>query len=131
MHELTATERILEVVLEHAGPDHGRRIVAVWLDRGQLSSLGEDAIRFHWELLVAGTRAEGAVLHVRTIPGVVSCRTCGHEGPVTDDLAACARCGGMDVAVVAGGTCRLQAIDVESRAEQAGARMEEGAIGTA
>ncbi len=111
MHELTATERILEVVLDHV-PDGDGRVADVWLERGALSGLSEEAIRFHWELLVPGTRADGASLHVETIGGVVACRACGATGPALDDMAACASCGSASVQVLAGGACHLRAIDV-------------------
>ncbi len=63
MHEAGVTERILEVVLEHANEAHAQRVTDVYLDVGAESGIDTDSVEFHWPLLSEGSVAEGAALH--------------------------------------------------------------------
>ncbi|MGD8682980.1 MAG: hydrogenase maturation nickel metallochaperone HypA [Chloroflexota bacterium] len=66
MHEAGVTERILEIVLEHANEAHATRVTDVYLDVGEESGIDTDAVEFHWPPLSQGTVAEGSVLHFAT-----------------------------------------------------------------
>ena len=63
MHEAGVTERILEVVLEHATEAHAQRVTDVYLDVGEESGIDTDSLELHWPMLSAGSVAEGARLH--------------------------------------------------------------------
>jgi hydrogenase nickel incorporation protein HypA/HybF len=63
MHEAGVTERILEVVLEHAKDAHAQRVTDVYVDVGEESGIDTDSVELHWPLLSEGSAAEGAVLH--------------------------------------------------------------------
>jgi hydrogenase nickel incorporation protein HypA/HybF len=63
MHEAGVTERILEVVLEHAEEAHAKRVTDVYLDVGEESGIDTESVEMHWPLLAQGSLAEGAVLH--------------------------------------------------------------------
>lgn len=63
MHEAGVTERILEVVLEHARDAHAKRVTDVYLDVGEDSGIDTESVELHWPLLSEGSVAEGAVLH--------------------------------------------------------------------
>lgn len=63
MHEAGVTERILEVVLEHAKEANAARVTDVYLDVGDASGVDTDSVGLHWPLLSEGSVAEGAVLH--------------------------------------------------------------------
>ena len=63
MHEAGVTDRILEVVLEHARAAHARRVTDVYLDVGDESGIDTESVELHWPMLSEGSVAEGAVLH--------------------------------------------------------------------
>jgi hydrogenase nickel incorporation protein HypA/HybF len=63
MHEAGVTERILEIVLEHAKEAKAARVTDVYLDVGDASGIDTDSVELHWPLLSEGSVAEGAVLH--------------------------------------------------------------------
>ncbi len=63
MHEAGVTERILEVVLEHAKEAHAMRVTDVYLDVGEESGIDTDSVELHWPLLSEGSVAEGSTLH--------------------------------------------------------------------
>ena len=63
MHEAGVTERILEVVLEHAKDAHAQRVTDVYLDVGEELGIDTELVELHWPLLSEGSPAEGAALH--------------------------------------------------------------------
>ncbi len=112
MHELGATQRILDVALEQARAAGASRITDLYLVNGELSTMAPDAVRHYLDELCPGTPAEGAALHVRELPAELACRSCGRRRPATTPDPGCPGCGSPD-AVVAGGTeFYLEGIDV-------------------
>jgi hydrogenase nickel incorporation protein HypA/HybF len=63
MHEAGVTERILEIVVEHAKEAHAQRVTDVYLEVGEESGIDTDSVELHWPLLAKGSVAEGAALH--------------------------------------------------------------------
>ncbi len=63
MHEAGVTERILEVVLEHAQAANAHRVTDVYLEVGEESGIDTESVEMHWPLLSEGSLAEGATLH--------------------------------------------------------------------
>lgn len=63
MHEAGVTERILEIVLEHAKEANATRVTDVYLDVGEESGIDTESVELHWPLLSEGSVAEGSVLH--------------------------------------------------------------------
>jgi len=63
MHEAGVTERILEIVVEHAKEAHAQRVTDVYLEVGEESGIDTDSVELHWPLLSKGSVAEGATLH--------------------------------------------------------------------
>ena len=63
MHEAGVTERILEIVLEHAKEAHATRVTDVYLEVGEESGIDTDSVELHWPLLSEGSVAEGSTLH--------------------------------------------------------------------
>ena len=66
MHEAGVTERILEIVLEHAKEAHATRVTDVYLDVGEESGIDTDSVELHWPLLSEGSVAEGSSLHLNS-----------------------------------------------------------------
>ncbi len=113
MHELTVTENILNLVLEAAQKADARRITAVNLVIGDLSSFVDESVQFYFDLLSRGTIAEGAVLNFRREHAVATCRECGHEFQVSPPLAPfCPNCGGYQLEVCGGQGLAVDSIEV-------------------
>ncbi len=114
MHELAITQRILEIALEHAGRAGARRIVAIHLVVGDLSSVVDDSVQFYFDHLSPGTPAEGASLHFTRLPARYRCRTCGEEFiPERGLVWQCPACRGWEVEIVQGREFYLESIEVE------------------
>lgn len=111
MHELAVTRSILDLAIQHANKGH---ITDLYLVIGQLSSMIDDSVQFYWDIISAGTDAEGATLHFRRIPAEMTCCSCGQcYAPGSDDFA-CPGCGSENIRLTAGEEFYLEAIVVES-----------------
>jgi hydrogenase nickel incorporation protein HypA/HybF len=114
MHELPVTESILSVALEAAQRAGARRIVAIDLLIGDLSSIVDDSVQFYFDLLSRGTAAEGATLRFRREPAVATCADCGHHFQVSPPLVPlCPNCGGLRLAVEGGRGFVVESIEVD------------------
>lgn len=116
MHELMVTENIRDIALRHAEQAGAARITDLFLVIGELSSIVDDSVQFYWDFVAEGTMAEGATLHFRRIPAVMSCQACGHSYSPRQTLP-CPACGSSDVRVTAGEEFFLEAIEVASEKE--------------
>ncbi|CAM02353.1 hydrogenase-3 nickel incorporation protein HypA [Saccharopolyspora erythraea NRRL 2338] len=109
MHELGITQGIAEAVLDAVAD---ARVTCVHLEIGRLSGVVADSVRFCFDLVAEGTALEGARLEIAEPAGWGACRDCGNEFDVTGPIALC-RCGGGDVAVLAGRELRIRSVEVE------------------
>ncbi len=98
MHELAITQSVVEAVTERTG---SARVASVRLRVGRLSGVVPDAMRFCFDLVVAGTPLEGADLEIEQPEGRGRCRACGRELTLPDLVLLCG-CGSADVDVLSG-----------------------------
>jgi hydrogenase nickel incorporation protein HypA/HybF len=97
VHESGLCEALVEATLRRA---NGRRVSAVRVRIGG-HPVDPAVIDQGFQLAALGTVAEGATVDVVIDPMRVRCGDCQATSPVTDAmaLAACPRCGGIDVTV--------------------------------
>jgi len=115
MHELQITERILEVVLKHAGPQDVTRIVRIHLRIGALSDLEDEWIQHYFDYLSRGTVAENAQLAITRAPAVVRCHSCSCSFEVRREeigRAQCPECGETSLELVAGREYMIENMEV-------------------
>lgn len=111
MHELAVTEGIISVATGAAG---GRRIVAVDLRIGALSSFVDDSVQFYFDALSRGTLAEGAALRFRRVPAQGRCLDCGADFAVAPPLPpGCPACGSARLSITGGDQLQVDSIEVE------------------
>ena len=114
MHELLATQGVLETALEHARAAGATRIADVYLVNGALSTISDDSVQFYWETVARGTPAEGARLHFRCAAVEVECLNCGLRFSPSDADLTCPQCRDSRIKIVAGQVFHLEAIDVDT-----------------
>jgi hydrogenase nickel incorporation protein HypA/HybF len=113
MHEMAVTESILRITLEHAEKAKARRVSAITIRLGQLSSLVDDSIRFYWDLIAKDTIAEKAELRFERIPSRALCLDCGMEFPLPKDSFACPKCRSERFRITAGEEMIVDNIEIE------------------
>lgn len=113
MHELSITESLLKIALQHAERVHAKRVTDLHIVIGDLASMVDDSIQFYWEIIAKGTIAEQATLHFRRIPVELQCLACSQKYHPTDGELGCPNCHGIRVKIIAGEEFRLESIDVE------------------
>ncbi len=110
MHEFAVTEQIVEIAL---GEARGRRITAITLVLGELCGIVDESVRFCFDVIAAGTPAEGAALVFEKVRAQLRCRACGGEFGIADTEALCPRCGAIGAEVVRGREFYMESIEVE------------------
>ncbi|HWY90957.1 MAG TPA: hydrogenase maturation nickel metallochaperone HypA [Solirubrobacteraceae bacterium] len=110
MHELSIAQAIVEVATRHAA---GRRVVRVEVKVGHLRQVVPDALHFAFGLVAQGTALDGAELAIEQVPAVGRCRECGVESAMEDFPLCCARCGGLEMEVLAGEELLVDALELE------------------
>ena len=113
MHELAITESILSIANQAAEENRGSKVTDIYLVIGQLSSIVDDSVQFYWDLIAAGTIAEGAELAFTRVPAALCCNACGCTFPLSHERYACPQCGSEDVTVEGGQEFYLDSIDVD------------------
>ncbi len=113
MHELPVTQGMLSVVLEAARKAGGRRVVAIDVVIGELTSIVDDSVQFYFDILSKGTLAEGAQLRFHREPGTATCRDCSHVFEVRPPLLVeCPVCGSSRIRVTGGTAFYVHSIEV-------------------
>ncbi len=117
MHELPVVEQLLRIVLRHAEEAGARRVLALNLVIGQMSSIVDESVQFYWNILSRGTVAEGATLNFRRVPARFRCLECGHEYGMDAGTLTCPECDSVRVRLIQGDEFQLESIDIEEGRE--------------
>jgi hydrogenase nickel incorporation protein HypA/HybF len=113
MHELSVTESLLKISVEHAEKANARRVTDLHIVIGDLASMVDDSIQFYWDIIARGTIAEHATLHFRRVPAELQCNTCSEKYQPTDNELICPNCHGIGAKIIKGEEFFLESIDVE------------------
>jgi hydrogenase nickel incorporation protein HypA/HybF len=114
MHEMSITESILHITLDHAQKAHARSVSAIHIRTGELSTMVDDSVRFYWEIIAKDTAAEKAKLFFTRIPARVSCLDCAREFDWRQkEPFACPQCGGQHLRIQDGEEMQVESIEVE------------------
>jgi hydrogenase nickel incorporation protein HypA/HybF len=114
MHELSVTESILNIALEHARQANAKKVTHLYLVIGDLSSIVDDSVQFYWDIISQGTICEGAQLHFERIPARLTCEDCGTTFTIDSELTVCPQCQGIRVKIISGEEFRLDSIEIEN-----------------
>lgn len=110
MHELSITQNILAIALDHCPDEH--HITDIHIVVGQLASIIDDCVAFYWDIISAGTVAQGAQLHFERVPALLRCRTCDTNYALNGLSLACPNCDSADIEICAGEEFYVSSIEV-------------------
>lgn len=114
MHEMALCEALLDAVERRAA---GRRVTALRVTVGALHRVPREAFDSAFEVLSAGTVAQGAGVELVLLPLRVRCRSCEWADDADDLLGSCPACGGRDVMSEGGDELVLEMIRVAGSTE--------------
>jgi hydrogenase nickel incorporation protein HypA/HybF len=114
LHEFGLCEGVLETVERRAA---GRPVDGFRVRVGALHRVSEEAFDQAFEMVSAGTLAEGAEVELFVVPVTIRCRGCGHSAETDDPFAACPACGGTDLDMEGGDELILEWIRLAPSAE--------------
>ncbi|HEY1332920.1 MAG TPA: hydrogenase maturation nickel metallochaperone HypA, partial [Myxococcaceae bacterium] len=109
MHEFGLCEGVLETVERRAA---GRPVDAFRVRVGALHRVSEEAFDQAFEMVSAGSVAEGADVELFVVPVSIRCRGCGHASETDDPFGACPACGGTDLEMEGGDELILEWIRI-------------------
>ncbi len=122
MHEFSTMSGIVNAVREEGKKHNADAITKVVLEIGELTFLGEEQLRFAFDVLTKDTEMEGAELVIEKVEPKVVCPVCGYEGNVEYDekeefhiqfpILKCPVCG-SDVGITSGRECLIKNIEIE------------------
>ena len=114
MHELAVTQNLLDLALKHAEESNAKKITALYLVIGQLSSIVDDSVQFYWNFITENTLAAGSRLEFRRISPLMYCLDCQSQYTPADGDLSCPACFGIHVKILEGDEFRLEAIDIDT-----------------
>ncbi len=113
MHELYATQAILDKALEKANEQKASQITGIYVVVGEISSYSEESVKFYWEQIGKGTIAEHATLHFRRVPAEVQCMACFARYHPQDGEIVCPDCGSNGAKILQGEEFYMEALDID------------------
>lgn len=114
MHELAITESMIKIALTKAEEIGAKRIIKINLKIGRLSGYVPEAVEMNFQLLTAGTRAEGAELNIQWVPIRCSCSLCHSEYLSEVPDLVCKKCGKAGGKIVGGREMFIDSLEVDN-----------------
>ena len=121
MHEYSVVAELVDALSTRLEGIDGA-VTKVHLRKGELRILSDRALVNAYEAVTQGTRLEGSVLVIETVPAQVRCRSCSFEGAATVlqdktfhfaiPVLTCPSCS-ADVEVVAGRELTVESVTVD------------------
>ena len=113
MHELSVTQSILDIALNHAKDAAASRIISLNITIGEFTSIVDDSVQFYWDILTKETIAENSELIFNRVKSEILCKDCHHKYSPNPGELACPKCGSINVEILAGKEFFLDSIDIE------------------
>lgn len=114
MHELAATENLLDIALRHGKSAGAKKITDLYLVIGPLSSIIDESVQFYWDIIAKETIAEGAKLHFKRTQCKFMCLDCNQEFLLNEGNFFCPYCGSINRKILSGDEFYLECIDIEA-----------------
>lgn len=118
MHELSVTESILQLAIDHAQKAQATKVTSINLVIGRLSSIVDDSVQFYWDTISEGSICEGAKLNFNRTPAFLLCQDCQTEYSIEERLYPCPKCGSYNTRIIRGEEFYLDSIEIEKEADQ-------------
>ena len=112
MHEMSLCEGIRRVVDQAAAAPEIERVTKVRLEIGRFAGVEKEALTFAWEVVMRGSKAEGAALEMIDLPGRATCFDCVKSVDISNRLDPCPDCGGGRLLPEGGNEMRIKDMEI-------------------
>lgn len=112
MHEMSLCEGIRRVVDQAAASADISRVTRVRLEIGRFAGVEKAALDFAWQVVMRGSKAEGAALEMIDLPGRALCYDCMKTVEIAHRLDPCPTCGGGKLMPDGGDEMRIKDMEV-------------------
>jgi hydrogenase nickel incorporation protein HypA/HybF len=113
LHELSLTQSIVELAIEHAHRENAMAIRSITVEIGALSGVSADAVEFAFDVCSRGTMADGARLEVLHIAGLGRCLECHGESGLETLTYTCPHCGSLALETVQGQEMKFTEMEID------------------
>ncbi|HDQ26191.1 MAG TPA: hydrogenase maturation nickel metallochaperone HypA [bacterium] len=113
MHEAAIAGEIKDILLSKLKEYGKRRVTAVKLEFGELTSVVPEALKFALESAAEGTPLAGMRTGVKIIRSKAKCGKCKRTFRVNDLNYICDKCYSTDVSVIAGREMTVKTVEME------------------
>jgi len=113
MHEMSLCEGVLQVLQTEASKQGFSKVIAVWLEIGDLSSVEPEAMLFSFDVVARNSLADGAKLNIINVPGNAWCMQCSKSVTVKQRFDECPDCGSYQLQVTGGDEMKIKELEVE------------------
>ncbi|SHE76182.1 hydrogenase nickel incorporation protein HypA/HybF [Caldanaerobius fijiensis DSM 17918] len=112
MHELSVTQALVDMAVSEAAKAGATSIDKINIVVGELTGIVGESVQFYFELISAGTLAEGAQLSFRYVPAEFHCDKCGYNYNRNGFSFRCPKCGNAGVITKRGNELYIENIEV-------------------
>ncbi|MGF1455717.1 MAG: hydrogenase maturation nickel metallochaperone HypA [Alphaproteobacteria bacterium] len=112
MHEMSLAQGVIDAIEAQAARDAFTRATRVVLEVGVLSCVDAHALEFCFGAVSRDTRAQGAVLEIRTPPGRAHCFGCDGDVLIARRGEGCPDCGSHRLIVTGGEELKVKEMEV-------------------
>ncbi|CAO0824336.1 Hydrogenase maturation factor HypA [Desulfarculales bacterium] len=113
MHELSIAQALLDIVLDEAQIHGVSKVVRVGVRVGAFTNVVPDSLAFCFDLVKAGTVAEGAELKLTPVPLAGVCQECNTELDMSEPIFSCPHCSSLKVQVTQGQELYIDYIETD------------------
>ena len=113
MHEASAAEAILRIVVPEARSRGADRVARIRLVVGEATGYMEESLAFFFGAMAKGGPAEGAVLEIEYVKTRLRCGSCAEEYDRAGWSFSCPRCGGPGSLTGSGDEFYVDSIEIE------------------
>lgn len=113
MHELSLTQSIVELAVEHAQRENAVAIRSITVEIGALSGVLADAMEFAFDVCSKGTMAEGSHLEIIHVAGRGRCLECHKESELDSLTYTCPYCEKLALEPVQGQEMKFTEMEID------------------
>ncbi len=112
MHEVSLMQSAIALAVEQTESQGLTKIHRVFLNVGELSGVVSEALEFVFDIVSAGTPAEGAQLNLKTVPILCYCRHCRREFYPMSWIYKCPHCNHLSSDIREGKDLELVSLEI-------------------